>query len=248
MAARQKREAAEKPQRRRGAPARPPKTGIGMLLRDADTAFNRYLTAQLAAHGVTFGQFQHLRNLWVENGLTQAELSRRIGIEMASSTAILDSLEAAKLITRVRNTTDRRKINVFLTPAGAALEKALMACAADANKRASKGLTQAEVAQLFALAGQTRVLQEVLGPLRDDFDAVFDNTSYRPSDLEPLVELFRGRVQHFVFTSSTAAYRPGSCWATGNCCTSPATRCSSAATRTCGTSGTASPTTGRCCP
>ena len=65
-----------------------------MLLRDADTAFNRYLTAQLAVHGVTFGQFQHLRNLWVENGLTQAELSRRIGIEMASSTAILDSLEA----------------------------------------------------------------------------------------------------------------------------------------------------------
>ena len=154
MAARQKRGAAEKPQRRHGAPARPPKTGIGMLLRDADTAFNRYLTAQLAAHGVTFGQFQHLRNLWVENGLTQAELSRRIGIEMASSTAILDSLAAAKLITRVRNTTDRRKINVFLTPAGAALEKALMACAADANKRASKGLTQAEVAQLFALAGQ----------------------------------------------------------------------------------------------
>jgi DNA-binding MarR family transcriptional regulator len=125
-----------------------------MLLRDADTAFNRYLTAQLAVHGVTFGQFQHLRNLWVENGLTQAELSRRVGIEMASSTAILDSLEAAKLITRVRNTTDRRKINVFLTPAGAALENALMACAADANKRASKGLTQAEVACLFVLAGQ----------------------------------------------------------------------------------------------
>ena len=92
-------------------------------------------------HGVTFGQFQHLRNLWVEDGLTQAELSRRIGIEMASSTAILDSLEAAKLITRVRNAADRRKINVFLTPAGAALEKALMACAADANKRASKGLS-----------------------------------------------------------------------------------------------------------
>jgi DNA-binding MarR family transcriptional regulator len=90
----------------------------------------------------------------VENGLTQAELSRRIGIEMASSTAILDSLESEKLITRVRNADDRRKINVFLTPAGAALEAPLMACAADANKRASKGLTKAEVAQLFALAGR----------------------------------------------------------------------------------------------
>jgi DNA-binding MarR family transcriptional regulator len=154
MAARQKKDKAGKPQRLRRPPARPPKTGIGMLLREADTAFNRYLTAQLAVHGVTFGQFQHLRNLWVENGLTQAELSRRIGIEMASSTAILDSLEVAKLITRMRNTADRRKINVFLTPAGAALEMALMACAADANKRASKGLTRSEVAHLFVLAGQ----------------------------------------------------------------------------------------------
>src|SRR6266581_7069717 len=91
--------------------ARPPKTGIGMLLRDANAAFNRYLRARLAVHGVTFGQFQHLRNLWVENGLTQAELSRRIGIEMASSTAILDSLEAERLVSRLRNATDRRKIN-----------------------------------------------------------------------------------------------------------------------------------------
>ena len=154
MAARQKKERAGKPQGLRGTPARPPKTAIGMLLRDADSAFNRYLTAQLAVHSVTFGQFQHLRNLWVEDGLTQAELSRRIGIEMASSTAILDSLEAGKLITRVRNAADRRKINVFLTPGGAALEKALMACAADANKRASKGLSQAEVAHLFTLAGR----------------------------------------------------------------------------------------------
>jgi DNA-binding MarR family transcriptional regulator len=133
---------------------RPPKTGIGMLLRDADAAFNRYLTMRLAAHGVTFSQFQHLRNLWVENGLTQAELSRRIGIEMASSTAVLDALEAERLITRVRNATDRRKINVHLTAAGAALEAPLMACALDANRRASKGLSKAEVQQLFVLAGQ----------------------------------------------------------------------------------------------
>ena len=153
---------------RPGVPARPPKTGIGMLLRDADTAFNRYLTTRLAEHGVTFGQFQHLRNLWVENGLTQAELSRRIGIEMASSTAILDALEAEKLITRVRNATDRRKINVFLTPASAALEAPLMACAADANARASKGLRKAEVAQLFSIAGRIienfRVLRAAQAP------------------------------------------------------------------------------------
>jgi MarR family transcriptional regulator, organic hydroperoxide resistance regulator len=125
-----------------------------MLLREADAAFNRYLRQALAAHQVTFGQFQHLRNLWVENGLTQAELSRRIGIEMASSTAILDSLEAERLVTRLRNAGDRRKINVFLTPAGAALQKPLMACAAKANKQARRGLSDAEVATMFAHVGR----------------------------------------------------------------------------------------------
>jgi DNA-binding MarR family transcriptional regulator len=125
-----------------------------MLLRAADITFNRHLRDTLAFYDVTFGQFQHLRNLWVENGLTQAELSRRIGIEMASSTAILDSLEALRLITRVRNATDRRKINVFLTPAGAALKKPLMACAARVNKEARAGLTDAELASVFALVGR----------------------------------------------------------------------------------------------
>ncbi len=54
---------------------------------------------------------------------------------------------------------------------------------------------------------QPGVLEAVLGPQRDAFDAVFDNTSYVPKDVEPLVALFRGRVRHYVFTSSTAVYR-----------------------------------------
>ena len=51
------------------------------------------------------------------------------------------------------------------------------------------------------------VLTDVLTPYGDDFDVVFDNTAYEVSDLEPLVELFRGRVSQFVFTSSVAVYR-----------------------------------------
>jgi nucleoside-diphosphate-sugar epimerase len=54
---------------------------------------------------------------------------------------------------------------------------------------------------------QPGVLERVLAPQRDAFDAVFDNTAYAVKDLEPLVELFRGRVRHFVFTSSSAVYR-----------------------------------------
>lgn len=50
-------------------------------------------------------------------------------------------------------------------------------------------------------------LAKALSPHRDEFDAIFDNTAYQVSDVGPLVELFRGRVQHYVFTSSVAVYR-----------------------------------------
>jgi len=54
---------------------------------------------------------------------------------------------------------------------------------------------------------QPGVLRAVLGEHRDDFDVVFDNTAYVVADLEPLIDLFHGRVQQFVFTSSAAVYR-----------------------------------------
>jgi nucleoside-diphosphate-sugar epimerase len=46
-----------------------------------------------------------------------------------------------------------------------------------------------------------------LAPHRDAFDAVFDNTAFVPADIAPMIELFRGRVRHYVFTSSQAVYR-----------------------------------------
>jgi DNA-binding MarR family transcriptional regulator len=126
-----------------------PAIGLGMLLRTADMTFNRVLREELASHNVTFSQFQHLRQLWEADGLTQVELSRRIGIQMASSTSVLDSLERRRLIRRVRQSKDRRKINVFLTPAGAALEALLTACATKVNARARRGLSAVEMSMLF---------------------------------------------------------------------------------------------------
>jgi nucleoside-diphosphate-sugar epimerase len=65
----------------------------------------------------------------------------------------------------------------------------------------------AGVRRLHGDRQQPGVITEVLGPHRDDFDIVYDNTAYVPKDLEPMVALFRGRVEQYVFTSSVAAYR-----------------------------------------
>ena len=41
----------------------------------------------------------------------------------------------------------------------------------------------------------------------DDFDVFFDNTAFTPADVLPMVALFQGRLQHYVFTSSMAVYK-----------------------------------------
>jgi len=131
-----------------------PKIGLGMLLRDANAVFNRVLREELSQHGISFSQYQHLRQLWRADGLAQVELSRRIGIETASSTAVIDQLEKLGLIRRKRDAGDRRRIIVTLTPAGRALEKPLDNCAIAVNLRARDGLSKAEVAGLFDAVGK----------------------------------------------------------------------------------------------
>ena len=54
---------------------------------------------------------------------------------------------------------------------------------------------------------QPGALAAALAPHRDAFDVIFDHTAYRPSDMAPLIELFAGRIEHYVFTSSQAVYR-----------------------------------------
>ncbi|HEY9888982.1 MAG TPA: NAD-dependent epimerase/dehydratase family protein [Candidatus Obscuribacterales bacterium] len=40
------------------------------------------------------------------------------------------------------------------------------------------------------------------------FDAIFDNNGRELGDTQPLVELFNGQLQHFVYVSSAGVYRP----------------------------------------
>ena len=54
---------------------------------------------------------------------------------------------------------------------------------------------------------QPGALTAALADHRDDFDVIYDHTAYRPADMQPLIDLFRGRVAHYVFTSSQAVYR-----------------------------------------
>ena len=130
---------------------RVPGVGLGVLLRTADMTFNRVLRGDLARYDISFSQFQHLWQLFEREGMAQVELSRLVGIETASSTAVIDQLEQRGLIRRERDGADRRRIKITLTAAGRALEQPLTDSAVMVNALARKGLSRAEVETLFGL-------------------------------------------------------------------------------------------------
>ena len=92
-----------------------------------------------------------LRTLWEKDGLTQRDLSRRLGIMEPSTLQQLRSMEAKGLIERRRSTTDRRKIHVHLTRTGKALKPRLLPYAREVNLAAVAGFSATELALLRRL-------------------------------------------------------------------------------------------------
>jgi DNA-binding MarR family transcriptional regulator len=125
-----------------------PANSIGYLTRIAFRAFSRALEVRTAPHGVSSGQWRFLRVLWREDGLTQRELSRRVGMREPTTVIALKSLERSGFVVRRKSAEDRRKAHVYLTPEAKALEPVLMPAVAEVNRIALAGLTETEVAVL----------------------------------------------------------------------------------------------------
>ena len=117
---------------------------VAHLLRDAQRSLSRALADRIGGHGVTIGQWYFLRALWEEDGLTQRELSQRVGMMEPTTVAALNGMERRNLVKRVRNTRDRRKINIHLTDKGQSLRNKLMPCEEEVNQLAVDGLTSSE--------------------------------------------------------------------------------------------------------
>ncbi|MEM8916973.1 MAG: MarR family transcriptional regulator, partial [Pseudomonadota bacterium] len=99
---------------------------VTQLLRDAQRLVARTLSDRLAKRDVSIGQWYFLRALWREDGLTQRELSYRVGMMEPTTVTALNGMERKDLVRRVRNPRDRRKINIFLTDKGRSLEDELL--------------------------------------------------------------------------------------------------------------------------
>ena len=91
---------------------------LGYLMRQILTRVTQQVEQELAHADLTDAQWKPLFKLYMGNSSTVAELSRECMLNGGAMTRMLDRLEAKNLCRRVRSESDRRVVNIELTPAG----------------------------------------------------------------------------------------------------------------------------------
>ena len=133
-----------------------PEDSLGFLIRDTHRVFSKVLRTKIARDGVTLGMWFFLRVLWEEDGLTQRELSRRIGMMEPTTVSALGTMEKRGFVVRRTDKRDKRRRLVFLTRKGRALKRKLLPFAYEANLVAIGAIEDPGVEELRRLLSRVK--------------------------------------------------------------------------------------------
>lgn len=128
-------------------------------LYSASLAMTKRYQPLLAALGLTYPQYLALLVLWERDGVTVSELGARLSLDSGTLTPLLKRMEAAGLVSRLRDTADERRVRVQLTAGGHALKaqaRHVPGCVLQA--------TQCELAEAVVLTRQLHTLRDRLAP------------------------------------------------------------------------------------
>jgi DNA-binding MarR family transcriptional regulator len=124
---------------------------LGYQIALLNRLYDRRLQEALGNLGVAPGQFAPLVMLFEQDGLTQAELCRRINVEQPTMANTLDRMERDGLIVRKPDPEDRRRATVHLTERAADMRNAVMDRARQVAGQAVHRFAIAEQEQLFSM-------------------------------------------------------------------------------------------------
>jgi DNA-binding MarR family transcriptional regulator len=134
----------------------PLEASVGAAIRMAHLAYAQDLQNYLVNHEIPVGMWFYLRALWEEDGLTQKELSHRVGSTEPTTAQQLVNMEKQGYIARRRSTKDKRSSHVHLTAAGRALRERLLPYAIEVNATALDGISKSEIRQLREILKRVR--------------------------------------------------------------------------------------------
>ena len=139
---------------------------IGLRLNQAARAIGRAFDEALAEAGGSLPVWLILLNLKIRRPGTQRELAEAVGIREATLTHHLNAMDTAGLITRTRDTANRRIQLVKLTEDGETAFLRMRQAAVAFDERLRAGVAETEVAALTALL--TRLTANVAEPASAD--------------------------------------------------------------------------------
>lgn len=140
--------------------------GNPALLLDNQLCFALYSTSLamtklykplLEALGLTYPQYLVMLVLWERDGLMVSELGEHLFLDSGTLTPLLKRLESARLIARIRDVQDERRVHITLTAIGRAL-KTQAASIPDCILKAS----QCSLPDIVALTQQVQTLRKNL--------------------------------------------------------------------------------------
>jgi DNA-binding MarR family transcriptional regulator len=134
---------------------------VGFLLAKAYQRACALFKEEFERYDLTPQQFGLLAFLWIEDGLSQAELSARSQIDRTTMGGIVDRLEKEGLVKRMNHPDDRRAFQVFLTAKGRSREDEFCAAANRVIDKVNTPLTTEEQVTLVRLLEKIRTEVEV---------------------------------------------------------------------------------------
>ncbi|HHF7343734.1 TPA: MarR family transcriptional regulator [Legionella feeleii] len=114
------------------------------LLKKANRLLIKKANELLKPYKITHAYTYFLMELYNQDGLTQAEMHKRIGIEQPTAVRTLDRMERDGFILRKPSPDDRRVVLIYLTEKAQHCKNEIDKCAAQLNELALTGFNEEE--------------------------------------------------------------------------------------------------------
>lgn len=105
----------------------------------------------LQRSGLRLGQYQVLRHLWDDDGLTPREIADRLTVEMPTVTRTVQRMVRDGFVERQAHPDDARSVRIYLTKRGLELRTQLAETVAEQTGRAMRDFTAEERAAFVAM-------------------------------------------------------------------------------------------------
>lgn len=126
-------------------------------LYSASLAMTKLYKPLLEDLGLTYPQYLAMLVLWETDGVTVSELGDRLHLDSGTLTPLLKRLEAAELVSRLRDVQDERRVLIRLTASGRKLKSRaarIPGCVLQA--------TQCDLSEVLDLTRQVQALRDRL--------------------------------------------------------------------------------------